>query len=121
MLLAERRRFPRFPFHSRAMLQINALTHLGTLVDISAKGCLFASDASLRFDIGMHCGISVKEGRANHFATFHGNVVHADDHLIGVEFRDLSEAASKTLDRILSMNLAPNSMVNREMPALLRR
>ncbi len=120
MSLLDRRRHPRFPFHTRGAIQVDGCHYHGTLMDISAKGCLFVTDASVRFPVGNLCHVLVLHAPRRESASLGGVLAHCHEHLLGIEFAEISEEAHQALHQIIEMNLAPPRLLERELPALLR-
>lgn len=120
MSLSDRRSHPRFPFHSRGTIAIDGRPYQGTLLDISARGCLFVTDAGTRFALGHSCQIRVRHAPRRDSPSFGGVLTHCHEHLLGVEFVDIGADAQATLHQIVEMNLAPAKLLERELPALLR-
>lgn len=120
MSLLDRRRHPRFPFHSRGAIRVDGCNYRGTLMDISAKGCLFVTDASVRLPVDNPCHLFVLHGPRRESPPLGGVLAHSDHHLLGIEFTAISEEAHEALHQIVEMNLAPPKLLERELPALLR-
>lgn len=120
MSLLDRRRHARFPFHSRAVMSVDGCEFQGTLLDISARGCLFATDASVNFAPGDACRVVVRHAPRRDSAGFGGVLAHCHEHLLGIEFVAVDDEGHQTLHEIIEMNLAPPRLLERELPALLR-
>ena len=121
MSLSDRRRYPRFPFHSRGCLQLGASIHQGTLLDISLKGGLFAPDGNPELSAGQECQLKVFQGGAARFAKLDGRIIHFHGHLIAIEFKPVSEESLRWFQETIELNLAVPTLVERDIPALLRR
>ena len=121
MSLSDRRRYPRFPFHSRGSLQLDVSCHQGTLLDISLKGGLFVPDANPDVRVGGACRLEVFSGGAAGFIALEGSIVHFHDHLIGIEFKSINEESVRWFQQIIELNLAIPALLDRDVPALLRR
>lgn len=120
MSLLDRRHHPRFPFHSRATIAVAGCPYQGTLLDISARGCLFVTDAGARLPVGSTCQVRVRHAPRRDSPSFAGVLAHCHEHLLGIEFVDVGEDTQATLHQIIEMNLAPAKLLERELPALLR-
>jgi c-di-GMP-binding flagellar brake protein YcgR len=121
MSLLDRRRSPRFPFHSRCTLRIGTSDHLGTLMDISLTGALFIADVALELQIGQKCRPTVFFGGKSAYIALEGWIVRLHDHLIGIEFVDVSETLEQELYRLVDLNLSTVGLRNSDIPALLRK
>jgi len=120
MSLIDRRRSPRFPFHSNARLELGYLELEGTLMDISLSGALFASADPLEVPVEMDCRLTIGHRRRAHTEGIAGRIAHRAGRLFGIEFLDVDEAAESELRRMLDMNLAPPRLLDRDLATLLR-
>jgi hypothetical protein len=117
MSLSDRRRYPRFPFHSQALIQFDGQQLNGTLLDISIAGGL-VDCAAAQLDIGSRCSLTVCHGkkRAVHVA---GTVVHLNGHLVGIEFSAIDDELEQKILEIIHLNLASPNLLSREVATLL--
>jgi c-di-GMP-binding flagellar brake protein YcgR len=120
MSLSDRRRYPRFPFHSRAQLLLKDLELNGTLLDISLAGALFATDEGLDFPIRTGCQLAIYRHRRSSFSAIDGEIVHRANHLFGIRFLTVGDTAEDELRQMIDMNLALPHLLKRDLPALLR-
>ena len=121
MLLSDRRRHPRFPFHTRGSLLLDGCSHQGTLLDISLKGGLFVPDANPAVPVGRDCLLRVFHGGKEKFVELPGSVVYIHAHLIGIDFDPVSEDALRWFQQVILLNLAIPALLHRDLPALLSR
>lgn len=120
MSLSDRRRYPRFPFHSRAALLLDDLELSGTLIDISLSGALFAVDQHLDLSSGAECRLTIYRGRCNLAESIRGTIVYCASHLLGIRFLEIGGGAESELRLMIDMNLASPQLLERDLPALLR-
>ena len=120
MSLSDRRRHPRFPFHSRAQLQVGDTELNGTLMDISLAGALFATDRHLDFPAGTKCRLTIYRHRRSSLSALGGEIVYCANHLFGLQFLEVSGEAENELRQLIDMNLAPPRLLERDLAALLR-
>jgi hypothetical protein len=120
MSLSDRRRYPRFPFHSRAALLLNDLELNGTLMDISLAGALFAVDQHLDVPSLTECRLAIYHRRRYSAENMYGTVVYCVNHLIGIQFLEIGRTAENELKLMIDMNLASSHLLERDLPALLR-
>jgi hypothetical protein len=120
MSLTDRRRYPRFPFHSRAALHIDVNVYRGVLLDISMCGALFAAELNLNGLAGRRCRINVFRGKAGDFLIVDGAIVQHREALIAVQFGQLSSNEIKNLRQIVELNLGVAKLLERDVAALLR-
>ncbi len=121
MPFTERRHFPRFPFHSRATLQFRGATCDGTLKDISLNGALFVPDSPREGSLLMPCRLHIHYLGENPVVPFNGIVVHSqEDRLLGIKFIGVSEKERLALMQLIELNLAEPTLLDRDVPALLK-
>jgi len=119
MSLSDRRRYPRYPFHSRAALLLHDRELNGTLIDVSLAGALFAVDQQIDLPTGTACRLAIHRHRQS-AENMRGTVVYRDRHLLGIEFMEIGATAESELRLMIDMNLAPPRLLERDLPALLR-
>lgn len=120
MSLSDRRRFPRFPFHSRGELRMGGAWRKGTLVDISLRGALFSLESTPPESEAKLCALRVFQPCGSQMVLLSGLVVHSGENLIGLKFINLGEAEKAALEQIIDLNLALPRLLERDIPALLR-
>ncbi|WP_162888670.1 PilZ domain-containing protein [Dechloromonas sp. HYN0024] len=121
MSLLERRRSPRFPFHTSAHIVIGNIEHNGTVVDLSASGVLIRAAEELDCRLGEPCELNLLIGNLPGQVIFRGVVVSQRRQLLGIEFRNVEVAARLALEKVIEMNLGVPQLLDRDMPALLRQ
>lgn len=119
MSLSDRRRYPRYPFHSRAALLLDGRELNGTLIDVSLAGALFAVDQQIEPPTGAECRLAIHRHRQA-AGSMRGTVVYRDRHLLGIQFMEIGGAAESELRLMIDMNLASPRLLERDLPALLR-
>lgn len=121
MSILDRRSSPRFPFHSRGSLYINGQERTGTVIDISLGGALFAIDLPLADTLGQTCELTVQQNRDPGFLEINGIIAHHHENLIGIEFFQVDETIRNGILQIIEMNLGVANLLDRDLPALLKR
>lgn len=117
MSLHDRRRHPRFPFHSRTVVKIAGRYHNGTLVEVSISGGLVVcEEATMR--VGEQCTLIVFNGKRPAFEVV-GSVVNVHYPLAGIEFSTADQDMADSLHRIVDLNVGPLRLPAREEAALL--
>jgi hypothetical protein len=117
---AERRWFPRFPFHSRAIFVLDGIRHEGTLVDLSLSGALFSGNAPTFAVPGERCMLDVLHGAGQCCVRAQARVAYAQGEMVGLQFQLLDFPALQGLMRIAEMNLESPDMMKRELGVLLK-
>lgn len=116
---AERRCFPRFPFHSNAVLLLDGIPHEGTLIDLSLSGALFRGRAAMVVATGERCRLDILHGAGRDVARAKGRIAYAQEDLVGLQFQQLDLDVLQGLTQIVEMNLGTREMMKRELAALL--
>jgi len=123
MSSSDRRRFIRFPFHSRATVQFRGQTCEGTLKDISLNGALFAFDEPQEGSFLRPCRLHVQylgQQGQDPVASFNGLVVHSVDGMLGIKFIAVGEKERIALIQLIDLNLAEPALLDRDVAALLK-
>ncbi len=117
----ERRQFVRFPFHSRAEVQFRGMSCEGTLRDISLNGALFAFDeVPINGSFLRPCRLYIRYIGQDQGVAFNGLVVHAHAETLGIKFIGVGEKERMALIQLIDLNLADPSLLDRDVPALLK-
>lgn len=121
MTAEERRRLPRFPFHSKGELSLGLMAYRGALLDISLFGALFEAGL-FHFNIapGDACRLKILTLGDESMLAVDGEVAHVRKNLIGVRFHPLDEGGRRKLAHIGTLNLAPQKVFDRKLPFLLQ-
>jgi hypothetical protein len=121
MLYTERRRFPRFPFHSRACLNLAGAAYTGTLLDVSLKGALFQSAEAHAAMAGSECRIEILHVGEPGPLVVTARLAYQRRDLFGLEFISLDTETWQMLGDVMNMNLAVDSLLHRDLPELLEQ
>ena len=121
MLSDERRRHPRFPFHSKGELRLHFMAYRGALIDNSLFGALFESRLfQMNVTQGDDCTLEILHLNDDSLFAVEGVVAHTQKNLIGVQFTPLDKDRQNKLRQIGMLNLAPTTLLDRELPALFQ-
>ena len=85
-------------------------------MDISLRGALFETDPA---DYGLN-GTACRLHTSSGFGPINGIVVHSDDGLLGVKFIGVTKQTLADLHLIIASSQAELSMLEPNIPALLR-
>lgn len=118
MPASERRRFARFPFHSQGALSIAGQQYQGTVLDVSLKGALFRAEDVLA-GAGSMCSLEIFHAGQPGFCTATALVTYHRENLVGLEFVDLTEGARQLLAQVIDMNLAVDTLLERDLLDML--
>ncbi|MGO9444852.1 MAG: PilZ domain-containing protein [Thiobacillaceae bacterium] len=120
MITHERRRYPRFPFHSKGQLSCSDMTYGGTLIDISLFGALFHAKFARDELPGTRCTLLVLNLNDSFLLKVEGVIAHVKRDQVGIEFASIDEERQKKIRHITLLNLAPPHFAERDLPALLK-
>lgn len=119
-LFEERRFFPRYPFHSKALFASDRTQVEGMLIDLSLSGALFRGNMQVAAAQDEHCRLDILHGAGRSYARASGRVAYVRDDLVGLKFSVLDLGTVQGLMRIAEMNLDAPAMMKRELGVLLR-
>lgn len=119
MIAPERRRTPRFPFHSKGRLSCPDMDYQGTLIDISLFGALFDAQFTRDAMPGTQCALQVLDLNDALLFNVEGVIAHAEHNRVGIEFAPMDDERQHKIRHITLLNLAPPGLVERTLPALL--
>lgn len=119
MSFSERRQFPRFPFHSRGALDFVNAERQGTVLDVSLKGALFRTEDPLETLSGNFCALKVSRFGWPAFHVAMARIAYQRRNFLGLEFIELSNDARMFLGEVMNMNLAVDSLLDRDLPEML--
>lgn len=114
----ERRVFPRFPFHSKAVLTVGGIPCEGELIDLSLSGALFRAGAACLPFARERCLLDILHGARRSVVRAPGEVAYAQGRLIGVKFHPMDAEVLQGLMRIVEMNLGNPELMKRGVDAL---
>jgi hypothetical protein len=117
---AERRWFPRFPFHTRAVLLCDGVQQEGILLDLALSGALFRGESAIYATPADFCHLDILHGAGRGVVRARVRVVHADGDMAGLQFRQLDFGVLQELNRIVEMNLGTPDILKRDLGALLK-
>lgn len=118
--VAERRWFPRFPFHARAVIVLEGMPQEGILLDLSFSGALFRAGARVCAGSQDRCLLEILHGASPAGVRAMARVAYSRDDLIGLQFGQVDFSTINGLMRIAEMNLGTPEMMRRELGALLQ-
>lgn len=118
-LAAERRRHPRFPFHSRGFLAMGDEQHLGTILDVSLQGALFAAVAPLGVAVATSCRLEIYHAGQEQVCSARAVVAYQRGTLVGLELVEVDEATRRVLQQVVDMHLGVSSLLERNLPQML--
>lgn len=115
----ERRRHPRFPFHSSGILELAGTRYSGTLIDISLNGALLRPVQPVGAEAAEPCCLELLNGNNRSWRVNAVRIAHRRGEMLGLEFLDLNGDAEHFLAMLIEMNLGLATLLDRGLPALL--
>jgi len=121
MIPAERRFQPRLPFHARGMLILFPRFVDAVLLDYSLHGARILLGEGCAIETGERCALRILSPEGRQLIEIEAACAHRDTgpHL-GLAFRDVTPGVERALRAIYDMNLGTDSMLNRDLRALLQ-
>jgi hypothetical protein len=117
----ERRCYPRFPFHSSAILTLFPAYHDATLIDLSMRGALVELDNAAAIAEGVPCTLRVLGNEGRQVLEFDAVTAFCNaDGRVGLEIVQLAPGVEHALRRLIEMNLGTQKLLERDLCALLR-
>lgn len=117
--LPERRRYPRFPFHSRGFLAIGEEQHLGTILDVSLKGALFSSVLPVAAEVGQVCRLEIFHAGQEQVCSAGAVVAYRREAMVGLELVEMDEPTQQVLRQVVDMHLGVPGLLERDLPQIL--
>ena len=116
MSWSERRNHSRFLSQTGASILLSGKWSAGVLMDFSLSGALFDLTSAHDGANGKACLLRVSECNK----LFNGLVVHSKNGLLGIKFIGVGQAEQDVLMRIIDNSQWNNSILDRDIGALLR-
>lgn len=121
MFKPERRRIPRFPFHTQAELILGKSYQDATLLDISRGGALIQPRRVDVLHVGMDCTLRVLGSNRRQAFELDAFVVwNREEGMVGLKTTNFGACAEHALSRLIEMNLGSNALLNPDVCALLK-
>lgn len=121
MIENERRYFPRFPFHARAIAVFPLTYRDVTLLDISTHGAFVEAIDARGFFAGARCALRVLGAADRQVLEVNAIVMHCmEDRRFGLGLRNINPGAENALRRMIEMNLGTEALLRRELCVLLK-
>jgi hypothetical protein len=116
----ERRRFSRIAFHRPARLQAGAVEVTCEVLDVSLKGALVEVPISFGARGGERCTLVIRLDAGDAIIRMEGEIAHREGTLAGVRCTEIDLDSIAHLRRIVELNLADETLLTRELSALVR-
>lgn len=115
---AERRHFARIAFDAPAQLTTIDKRYEVKLLDVSLKGALVQLEAPLQ--LGEPCLLCLRLDNAEQRIAMAAEVAHVDGQRAGLLCRSIDLESITHLRRLIEVNLGEQSLLERELKALLQ-
>ena len=114
---AQRRQFSRIHFDARAMLSVGSQTFDCELIDLSLRGALVLCDGDQpRVGDSSRLELTLNDER---LIAIEGTVTHREGRRLGIHCERIDLDSMTHLRRIVELNTGDESLLNRELGALL--
>jgi hypothetical protein len=116
---SEQRRLTRVLFQARGMLSTFPGKYDCEVLDLSLKGALVSLESHWQGKLGDPCTLLVKLGEGGEHILMSGEIAHAENGRIGIKCVEIDLESITALRRLVEFNLGSESLLNRELIALL--
>lgn len=115
----ERRQFHRIVMHRPVRITHDGDTHPARLLDVSLKGALLQLDDDWRPEVGAELGSCINLAEGDEFnIEMNAQVAHVDGASMGLKCVSLDLDSASRLRRLVELNLADASLLERELEHL---
>ena len=116
----DRRHFHRIIMHKPVQLHCPGGHQIAQLMDISLKGALISTSDSWQARIGneAQARINLSDEGNDYLINLTGRVAHVENNLVGLEITSIDLDSATTLRRLVELNLADPSLLERELSQL---
>jgi hypothetical protein len=115
----ERRRFSRITFHRPATFRAGATATTVGVLDVSLKGALLEVPAGLAAEPGVRCAVTIHLDAGQAVIQLDGEVVHRSGRKVGVRCTSIDLESVGHLRRVVELNLAEETLLERELATLI--
>jgi len=120
MSLTERRYRPRFPYHAKAILILLPCIVEATLIDISLTGAHVVLDHGFDIQTGQSCVLRIVNAQGRQVIAVDASVYWKSDEQVGLALTNVTAGMEHALRAMIEMNLGTESLLKRDLSALLR-
>ena len=114
----ERRKFNRVVFAAPATLKQGDKKWKTTVIDVSLQGALIAYPDEFEAELELDFELEIEIVEAKKHIVMHGYIVHHANHRLGFKVKDIALDSITELRRIVELNLADESLLQRNFTAL---
>ncbi len=115
----ERRRFDRVATDKRVVVSVDSEEHLGTVLDLSLRGLLFVADNDWHPEPGETIKAQIQLDGESYRIDIEGLVAHVEGNHIGVRCTHLDLDSARSLRRLVELNLADQTLLERNLSQLV--
>ncbi len=114
-----RRQFSRILFQSEAELFTPSGEHTVNVIDISLKGALVRPESKSNIATGTPCTLKLHLAARGTLIRMEATVVHHEGPYLGLSCQEIDLDSLTHLRRLVELNLGDESLLQRELSALL--
>lgn len=115
----KRRLFKRIPFNASVVLNTYPGKHECKLVDLSLKGALVERLLPWHATLGDPCSLFIKLADSETSILMAGEIAHVEKGRLGVRCTEIDLESATNLRRLVALNLADETELNREISAMV--
>lgn len=113
------RRFSRITYHRPAVLDLKSARAECEVLDVSLKGALVEIGATIHPKVGDTCALVIRLDPGGAQVRMDGEVAHVHGQRVGVKCDELDLESIAHLRRLVELNVADDSVLQRELAALV--
>jgi hypothetical protein len=117
----ERRRFSRITFHRPARLEVGGADATCEVIDVSLKGALVEVPVTFGGRGGERCVLTIRLDAGDTVIRMEGEIAHRQGTLAGIRCTDIDLDSISHLRRLVELNIGDESVLHRELSALVGR
>jgi hypothetical protein len=119
MTISDRRYRPRFPYHARGILILLPNFVDVTIIDMSLSGAHIVVSGLFQIKAGQHCSLRILNSDERRVIEVEASMAYKREGHIGLTLRNVTPSIEKALRNMVEMNLGTDSMLKRDLCALL--
>ena len=117
--MEEKRRFTRIVFSTPAELKVGNEVYGTSLIDVSLKGALISTVASLSSEVkGKSCSLHFDLQGSEVEIDMQGTIVHFEPDSIGIKCDKIDIESVSHLRRLIELNVGSSDLLERELETL---
>lgn len=116
--MEDKRRFTRIIFSTPARLLVGYHSFETRLIDLSLKGALVETPEKFDADLNQLCKLHFVLEGSDVNIEMAGELVHIEDHSVGIEFEKIDIESVSHLRRLIELNVGSEELLHRDLENL---